>query len=65
MPANGELGLDAVLDGGDPELLELDGRGRDRWRAWHVGQGDSPPQAEGLAQPVGGRLRRIASDQAT
>ena len=62
--ADGEFSLDAVLDRGDPELIELGRRGRDRWRARHVGEGGAPPQAKGLAQPVGGRLHRIAPDQA-
>ena len=51
--AEGELGVDAVLGGGEAELLQPHRRRRDRRRAGHVGEGGAAPQAQRPPQPVG------------
>ncbi len=55
--AAGQVGLDAVLQGGEPGFLQADGLGPGHRRFGHVGQGRAPPQAEGLPQ---GRRRLLA-----
>ena len=53
--AQGQLGLDAGLGGGDLELLDADQlRPGEVGRGGHVGQGRPAPQGERLAEQVGG-----------
>ena len=61
--AEGQLGLDPGLGGGDLELLDPDQlRPGDVGRGGHVGQGRAAPQGERLAQQVG-RPGRVAGGQ--
>ena len=48
--AEGELRVDAILDGGDPQLLQARDRAGGESRVRDVGERRAAPQAEGLAQ---------------
>ena len=55
--AEGEVGVDALLERREPQLLELrDGRGRERLGP-QLGQRRVPPEHEGFVQQGGSTLR--------
>jgi hypothetical protein len=58
--AGQQVGVDALLDGGQPQLIEPGDDGRAELGAGHVGQGRAAPQGQRLAEG-GGRGGRVVA----